>query len=194
MVRLDSCFIRECVILVFIVNVELKMKHQHIQKHLSAYLDNELAPVLRKKVEDHLHLCEECALMLSDFRENQRQIAGLVHPAPSMKHAVLAKIREAEAVPHSTFLDVFKRWVFRPFTVGATAFSTLCFIFAFFYFSSSPAPQHDELIDFYFGVHTEEVANNPFKSNVATPLNMSTTGNEDFGEGTETLLDLYFDD
>ncbi len=170
------------------------MKHRRIQKHLSAYLDGELTPILRKKVEDHLHSCEECTDMLADFKENQQQIAGLVHPAPSMKHAVLAKIREAEASSRSTFLRIFKQWVFRPFTVGATAFSTLCFILAFFYFSATPAPQYDEILDFYFEVHTEEVANNPLKSNVATPLTTPVTDTADLGEGTETLLDLYLDD
>ncbi len=170
------------------------MRHQRIQKHLSAYLDNELAPALRKKVEDHLHSCEDCAEMLADFKENRQQIAGLVHPAPSMKHAVLAKIREVEAAQRSTFIHIFKRWVFRPFTVGATAFSTLCFIFAFIYFSSSPAPQYDELVDFYFGVHSEEVANNPLKSNVATPLSTPATDTEDFDEGADSLLDIFFSD
>lgn len=170
------------------------MKHQSIQKHLSAYLDNELAPILRKKVETHLRTCEECADMLTDFKNNRQQIAGLVHHAPSMKHAVLAKIREAEASSRSRLLHIFKRWVFRPFTFGATAFSTLCFILVFIFFSSSPAPQYDELLDFYFEVHTEEVANNPLKSNVTTPLSTPATETEDLGEGAETLLDLYFDD
>ena len=168
------------------------MKHQRIQKHLSAYLDNELAPKLHKKVEEHLHTCEECYEILAGFKENQQRIAELVHPAPSMKKSVLAKIREAEASSRRTFFDIFRRWVFRPFTVGATAFSTLCFIFAFIFFSSSPAPQYDELVDFYFGVHTEEVANNPLKSSVATPLTVTET--EDIEEETDSLLDIYFSD
>ena len=170
------------------------MKHQHIQKQLSAYLDNELAPAMHKKVDDHLHGCQECADMLADFKQNQQQIAQLVHPAPSMKNAVLAKIREAEAAPQKKLLPIFRRWVFRPFTVGATAFSTVCIIVAFFIFTYSPAPQYDELLDFYFGVHTEEVANNPLKSNVATPLSNPTTFTEDIGEDTETLLNLYLGD
>lgn len=170
------------------------MKHQRIQKHLSAYLDNELAPVLRKRVEDHLRTCEECADMIADFKANRQQIADLVHPAPSMKQSVLTKIRDAEACSRTTLFHIFKRWVFRPFTVGATAFSTLCFIFAFIFFSSTPAPQYDELIDFYFGVHTEEVVDNPLKSNVATPLNAPATETEDFDEETETLLDIYISD
>ena len=75
------------------------MKHQHFQKHLSAYLDNELEPVLHEKVNVHVRSCQECAGMLADFKENQRLIAELVHPAPSMKNAVLAKIREIEVSP-----------------------------------------------------------------------------------------------
>ena len=168
------------------------MKHQRIQKHLSAYLDNELAPIMRQKVDDHLQDCQECADMLADFKQNRQRIAVFVHPAPSMKNAVLAKIREA--APQRKLLPIFRRWVFRPFTVGATAFSTVCLIVAFFIFTYSPAPQYDELLDFYFGVHTEEVANNPLKSNVATPLSNPTTDTEYIGEDTETLLNLYLDE
>lgn len=170
------------------------MKHQRIQKHLSAYLDNELALTMRKKVDDHLRGCQECADMLADFKQNRQQIAQLVHPAPSMKNAVLAMIRETESAPWRKLFSTFRRWVLRPFTVGATAFSTICFVVAFFIFTYSPAPQYDELLDFYFGVHTEEVTNNPLKSNVATPLSNSTTFTEDIGEDTETLLNLYFGD
>lgn len=167
------------------------MKHQRIQKQLSAYLDNELAPAMHKQVDDHLQDCQECADMLADFKQNRQQISQLVHPAPSMKNAVLAMIRETESTPQNKLLAIFKRWIFRPFTVGATAFSTVCFVVAFFIFTYSPAPQYDELLDFYFGVHTEEVTNNPLKSNVATPLSNPTTFTEDMNEDTETLLNLY---
>jgi hypothetical protein len=171
------------------------MKHQHFQKHLSAYLDNELEPVLHEKVNVHVRYCQECADMLADFKENQRLIAELVHPAPSMKNVVLAKIRETELAPREKFLSIFRRWLFRPFTVGATAFSTFCFIVAFFFYTHThnPAPQYDELLDFYFELHTEEVANNPLKSNVATPISNPDTY-EDIGEDTEILLNLYLGD
>lgn len=170
------------------------MKHKRIQKHLSAYLDNELAPATHKKVDDHLRECQECADMLADFKQNQQQIANLVHPAPSMKNAVLAMIRENEAAPREKLLSIFRRWVFRPFTVGATAFSTVCIIVAFFFFTYSPGPQYDELLDYYFGIHTEEITNNPLKSNVTTPVSNPTTDTEYISEDTETLLNLYLDD
>ena len=172
------------------------MKHQHFQKHLSAYLDNELEPVLHEKVNVHVRYCQECADMLAGFKENQRLIAELVHPAPSMKNTVLAMIRDTEAAPRKNFLQTIRRWVFRPFTVGATAFSTVCFIVAFFFYTHThnPAPQYDELLDFYFGLHTEEVANNPLKSNVATPLSNPETYTEEIGEDTEILLNQYLGD
>ncbi|MYF97886.1 zf-HC2 domain-containing protein [Candidatus Poribacteria bacterium] len=170
------------------------MKHQRIQKHLSAYFDNELTSVLRKKVEDHLRVCQECTEMLEDFKVNRERIAELVHPAPSLKNAVLAKIRETENAPQENFLSTLRRWVFRPITVGATALSTVCLVVALYFFTYTPSPQYDELIDFYFGVHTQEVANNPLKSNVATPLNTPVTDTEDFGEETDTLLDIFFQD
>lgn len=169
------------------------MKHQRIQNQLSAYLDNELATAERQHVDDHLHDCQECTDMLSDFMQNRQQIAALVHPAPSMKNAVLAMIREAEAAPKSKLLPALKRWIFRPFTVGATAFSTICLI-GFFYFTYTPGPKYDELHDYYFGLQAEELSNNPLKSNAVTPLSNLTTETEEIREDTESLLNFYFGD
>lgn len=170
------------------------MKHQSIQKNLSAYLDNELAPDVREKVNVHLRDCQECRGMLADFKENQHRIADLVHPAPSLKNSVLAMIQEIEAAPRERFLKILKRWIFRPVTVGATAFSTVCIIVTVFLFTYSPAPQTDDLLDFYFGLQSEQVNNNPLKSNVASPLSDPPTYTEDFGEDTENLLNLYLGD
>lgn len=170
------------------------MKHHRIQKHLSAYLDNELTSVLQKRVDNHIRVCQECKDMLADFKVNRELIAELVQPAPSMKDAVLAKIREIGNAPQENLLSTLRRWVFRPITVGTTAFSTVCLVVALYFFTYTPSPQYDELIDFYFGVHTREVADNPLKSNVATPLNTPVTDTEDFGEETDTLLDIFFED
>ena len=170
------------------------MKHQSIQKNLSAYLDNELAPPLHEKVKVHLQECEECKMLLADFRENQQRIANLVHPVPSMKDVILTKIHEMDALPREKIVSVFKRWVFRPFTVGATAFSTVCIIVALFFFTYSPAPQSDSLVDFYFGLQSEHADHSPLKSNVASPITDPATYAEDFSEDTETLLNLYLGD
>ncbi len=170
------------------------MKHQSIQKHLSAYLDNELAPPLREKVNVHLRECEECKMLLADFSENQQRIADLVHPVPSMKDVILTKIQEMDVLPRERFVSVFKRWLFRPFTVGATAFSTVCILVAVFFFTYSPAPQSDGLLDFYFGLQSEQAEHSPLKSNVASPISDPPTYTEDFSEDTETLLNLYLGD
>ncbi len=167
------------------------MKHQRIQKHISAYLDDELTPELRSKIDNHLHSCQECTEMLSSFRQNRQMIAALQQPTPSIKHVVLARIRDANTTSWEKFVHVFKRWVFRPFTVGTTAFSTICIIVAFYFLTYSPAPQYDELLDFYYGIHTEEVANNPLKSNIAIPISDTTTYIEENGDNTEEFLILY---
>ena len=56
--------------------------HAEFQDELSAYLDNELAPVMRERVEAHLHSCDECSEMLSAFQENRQMVASIAHPAP----------------------------------------------------------------------------------------------------------------
>lgn len=167
------------------------MKHQKIQNQLSAYLDNELVPEVRSTVEKHLIDCQECKKMLKDFQHNRQQISDLIHPAPSMKNAVLAMIHETEANTRRGLLSIIKKIAFRPFTVGATAFSTICLIIALFYVNPSPNPQYDELLDYYFGFQTEELSNNPLKSNVVVPLNKQTVETEEIVEDSDSLFNFY---
>lgn len=167
------------------------MKHQKIQNQLSAYLDNELTSEERRVVDKHLTDCPECMEMLEDFQLNQQQFAGLIHPAPSMKNAVLAMIQETEEASKKGILSVVRQWVFRPFTVGATAFSTICLIIALFYVNSSPNPQYDELLEYYFGFQTEEISNDPLKSNVVVPLSNQTKEIEETIEDTDSLFNFY---
>jgi anti-sigma factor RsiW len=42
--------------------------HNHIIKHLSAYIDGELSPRLRRKVERHLDACADCRRELESLR------------------------------------------------------------------------------------------------------------------------------
>ena len=167
------------------------MKHHKIQNQLSAYLDNELKPEARRMVEKHLIDCQECKEMLENFQHNRQQISDLIHPAPSMKNAVLAMIHEAETTKRKGLLSVIKQWVFRPFTVGATAFSTICLIIALFYVNPSPNPQYDELLEYYFGFQTEEISNNPLKSNVVVPLSNQTIDSEEIIEDSDALFNFF---
>lgn len=167
------------------------MKHHKIQNQLSAYLDNELKPEVRRMVEMHLIDCQDCKDMLEDFQHNRQQISDLIHPAPSMKNAVLAMIQEAETTPRKGLLSIIRQWVFQPFTVGATAFSTICLIIALFYMNPSPNPQYDELLEYYFGFQTEEISNNPLKSNVVVPLSNETIDTEEIIEDSDALFDFF---
>ena len=151
--------------------------HEQLQEDLSAYFDNELAPDKQKRIEAHLHTCEECSELLGTFQRNSERIKGLEHPAPSViQTAVMAQIREQAAEanveasvekPSRTlrFPDIgrwlpdFGRWFLRPVTAGATGILTLALILGALYFYPS-APQYEETLDFYFGLHTEQLTLN----------------------------------
>ena len=180
--------------------------HTQFQDELSAYLDNELAPTMRQRIEAHLYACNACSETLSAFRENREQIKRLEHPAPASIHdAVMAKIRQ-QAVetrveePARTpwlrnigqSLPDLGRWFFRPVTAGATGILTLALILGALYFHPT-APQDEETLDFYFGLHTEQLADNPLKSNVGSPLSQDVSSIESVDDTEELFLDLYLE-
>ena len=187
--------------------------HTQFQDELSAYLDNELAPAARERIEAHLHSCDECADMLTTFRQNRERVRGIEHPAPvSIENAVMAKIRQqaAKADPKDSthtpwFSDIGKwlpdvgRWFLRPVTAGATGILTLALIvtvlFRVFPPSDVDLDPTSSTLDFYVGLYTEQV-DNPLKSNVGGPL--GTTSIVDFSStestgDTEPFLDLYLE-
>lgn len=151
--------------------------HEQLQEDLSAYFDNELAPDRQKRVEAHLHTCRECSDLFATFQQNRERIKGLEHPAPSsIRTAVMAQIREqtvganketsAEKTSRTLrlpnigrWLPDFGRWFLRPITAGATGLLTLALILGALYFYPA-APQYEETLDFYFGLHTEQLTLN----------------------------------
>ncbi len=179
--------------------------HTQFQDELSAYLDNELAPAMRDRIEAHLHSCDECSNMLAAFRQNRERVKILEHPAPaSLENAVMAKIcqqaaqtRKKEAPTRSRWIpDIGRwmpdlgRWFLRPVTAGATGFLTLVLILGALYFYPT-APQYEETLDLYFGLYTEQLEDNPLKSNVVKPINSTPivyTVDDD-----ELFLDLYLE-
>lgn len=181
--------------------------HEQLQDELSAYLDNELTPTMHKRVEAHLHTCNECSDMLSVFIENRERIKGLEHLAPSsIADTVMAKICEQAAKPRveesshipglrdiGRWLPDLGRWFLRPVTAGATGLLTLGLILGFLYFYPT-APQYEEAFDFYFGLYTEQLADNPLKSNVGMPLSPSSAeepASKEPADDAELFLDLY---
>ena len=183
--------------------------HTQFQDELSAYLDNELAPAEHQRIEAHLHTCNECSDMLSAFKENRAQVKRLEHPAPaSIQNAAMATIRQqaaearAEEPAHTPrlpnigqWLSDFGRWFSRPLTAGATGFFMFALILGFLYLYPS-TPEYDETLDFYFGLHTEQLVDNPLKSNVGGPLSQTSAEDSAFTEtvdDTELFLDLYLE-
>ena len=184
--------------------------HTQFQDELSAYLDNELAPAMRDRIEAHLHSCDECSDMLAAFQENRARVKTLEHPAPaSLENAVMAKIRQQAAqtrkeesthtgwIPDiGRWMPDFGRWLLRPVTAGATGLLTLVLILGALYFYPT-APQYEETLDLYFGLYTEQLEDNPLKSNVSTPLSSTQTAESVIVEAAadiEQILDLYLED
>ncbi len=173
--------------------------HEQLQEDLSAYFDNELAPDRQKRIEAHLHTCEECTDLLATFQQNRERIKGLEHRAPlSIKTTVMAQIREQAAQttaekPSRTlqlpdignWLSDLGRWFLRPVTAGATGILTLALIFGALYFYPS-APQYEDTLDFYFGLHTEQLTLNDSRI-LPDPSPESDNGDDDL------FLDLYLE-
>ena len=182
--------------------------HTQFQDELSAYLDDELTPATRQRIETHLHSCDECADMLSAFRQNRERIKGLEHPAPaSIESKVMAKIRQQAAhveepsrprwMPDiGRWLPDFGRWFLRPVTAGATGMLTLVLILGALYFYPN-GTQYDETLDFYFGLHSEQLVDNTLESNIG--ISFSTTSSEESlptetDADAELFLNLYLED
>lgn len=170
------------------------MDHERIQKELSAYLDDELSPAKQEQVAAHLRSCAECQQMFNAFKRNRRRIAGIKPTVPpiAIKEAVMARIRAGEVlqpVPVSQRLGILIRdaalalqslngtrhWFFRPITAGASAVLTLALIVGFLYLYPT-GTHYEDALDFYFGIHAEQVSGSPLRSNVGTPLSSNTTG------------------
>ena len=185
--------------------------HTQFQDELSAYLDNELAPAMRDRMEAHLHSCGECSDMLVAFRQNRERVKTLEHAAPtSIETAVMAKIRQQaiqtrkEESTHTGWMPDIRRWMpdlgrwfFRPVTAGATGILTLVLILGALYFYNPTGSQYEETLDFYFGLHTEQLVDNTYDANVG--MSFSTTASEDAlsteaTDDTELFLNLYLED
>jgi anti-sigma factor RsiW len=177
--------------------------HEQIQDELSAYLDNELAPDMRNRIAAHLHTCNECLDTLAAFQRNRERIKGLEHPAPlSIHNVVMAQIRQ-QAAKTSTektsrtlrlpdigrWLPDLGRWFLRPITAGATGLLTLALIVGALYFYPTTS-QYEETLDFYFGIYTEQVTDNPLSASISSiqpPESVESNGD------TDLFLNLYLE-
>ena len=131
------------------------MSHNRIQKQLTAYMDDELSPENRARVESHLHTCDECVEMLSDFQQNRQSIGALNHEAPPIAELVLPQLSNRGPV-RGSFLpnaEEVRQWIFRPVMGGTFAVISACLLFALVYFNLTPTS--DDSLDLYLSEHTQ---------------------------------------
>ena len=173
------------------------MSHNRIQKQLTAYMDDELSPENRARVESHLNTCDECVEMLSDFEQNRQAIGTLNHEAPPIAELVLPQLPNRGPVRRS-FLpnaEEVRQWFFRPVMGGTFAVISACLLFALVYFNLTPTS--DDSLDLYFSEHTQHsVYYSSEQSDGATDsLDSNTTiSPTSVEDDTSFLLEVYLGD
>ena len=131
------------------------MNHNRIQKQLSSYLDDQLNPESRARVEAHLNTCDECVEMLSDFQRNRQSLGALRHEAPPIAELVLPQLSDRGPVRRRllpTTVEI-RQWFFRPVMGGTFAVVSACLLFALVYFNLTPTT--DDSLDLYLSEHTQ---------------------------------------
>ncbi len=183
--------------------------HAQFQDELSAYLDDELVPARREQVSAHLDTCEECSAVLARFKQNRERIKSLEQPVPTdFARDVMAKVRQqaqaAQPIPTrrnwlrtlSGWIPDVGRWFLRPVTAGATGVLTLALILGAVYLYPTGSA-YEETLDFYFGVHAEQLTDSTVELGVEGTA--ETTGTEtaaptETSDDTELFFDLYMED
>lgn len=71
------------------------MSCEELSEELSAYVDDELSPAERERLEAHLQGCDRCRLELQSLHTVSRLVASLpqVEPAPAFADAIKAQLR-----------------------------------------------------------------------------------------------------
>ena len=87
------------------------MKHDDIQKRLSAYIEDDLQAQEWALLEEHLKSCPQCSKTLAELKKAIERIksVGEVEPPAYLTQKIMAKVRE-EATPKKGIL----RWLLYP--------------------------------------------------------------------------------
>jgi len=93
----------------------MDMSGRHVDRDLSAYLDEELARVERARVAEHLRTCDRCRARLADLRSTAALVAALPSPRPT--RSLVPRVTQSW------------RWL-RPVR-SLSAFASGAFLFAF---------------------------------------------------------------
>jgi anti-sigma factor RsiW len=69
-------------------------EHRWTHAHLSDYLDKDLSPGERRRVEDHVSICPHCRRVLRTLRRTLESLMELsAEPRPSVADGVIERLR-----------------------------------------------------------------------------------------------------
>jgi anti-sigma factor RsiW len=69
-------------------------EHHWTHAHLSEYIDDDLSPAERERVEDHVGMCPHCRRVLRTLRRTLQSLMELpVEPHPSVADGVIERLR-----------------------------------------------------------------------------------------------------
>jgi anti-sigma factor RsiW len=72
-------------------------EHRWTHAHLSDYLDRQLTPAERARIEAHVSICPNCTRVLATLR---RMVQGLqmlgAHPEPGVADGVIERLRDED--------------------------------------------------------------------------------------------------
>ena len=72
-------------------------EHRWTQSHLSAYIDRELGPGERARVEEHVGICPHCHRVLATLRRTIERLGDLgTEPRPMVAGGVIERLRAEE--------------------------------------------------------------------------------------------------
>jgi anti-sigma factor RsiW len=69
-------------------------EHRWTHAHLSDYLDDDLSPDERERIEDHVSVCPHCRRVLRTLRRTLESLMQLpTEPRPSVADGVIERLR-----------------------------------------------------------------------------------------------------
>jgi anti-sigma factor RsiW len=69
-------------------------EHRWTHAHLSDYIDDDLAPHERERIEDHVSICPHCRRVLRTLRRTLESLMELPgEPRPSVADGVIERLR-----------------------------------------------------------------------------------------------------
>jgi len=146
------------------------MLHNKIKKQLSAYLDDELSPRKKKRVEKHLSKCQECSLLLEELREVSENIASLRQTASKdLWYGIKANLGNISTDSEEAIV-ADKKWkweIFYPITKPLAAAALILFavlsifIGTFLHKEPENITQEYTPIDVYLTAHTQYYSQKP---------------------------------